>query len=62
MTEIGTVQYSQSPGGPRSLREANGVAHEIAKHSYENLLSCNWIDDHPPFLTEYLMNNVSVLI
>ena len=56
VTEIVTVQFSHC------LREANDVAHEIAKHSYENHLSCNWVDDHPSFLTEYLVNDVSVLI
>ena len=33
VTEIGIVQYSHC------LREANDVAHGIAKHSYENHLS-----------------------
>ena len=35
LMEIETIQYSHS------LQEANGVAHEIAKHGYENHLSCN---------------------
>lgn len=55
VVEIGSVQFTHC------LREANGVAHEIAKYSYENHLSCNWIDDFPSFIHESLVNDVSVL-
>ena len=50
--EIGTVQFA------RYYREANGVAHDIAKHSYENHLSCNWADESPSFIHESLVNDI----
>lgn len=28
-------------------REVNGVAHSIAKFSYDHELSCNWVDEPP---------------
>jgi hypothetical protein len=35
-------------------REANEVAHSLAKHCYSNNLCCNWDDDPPSFLLDRL--------
>jgi hypothetical protein len=54
-TSIGDVSFSHCP------REANGVAHELARFCYSNCLSCNWIDEPPRFLLDSLLNDVTVL-
>ena len=53
--EIGTAAFSHCP------REANGVAHEIARNSYENHLSCIWVDYPTSFIHVSLVNDVSLL-
>jgi hypothetical protein len=41
-------------------REANSVAHEIARNSFQLNLSCIWDDDPPSFVLPFLINDVSV--
>jgi hypothetical protein len=53
-TSIGDVSFSHC------LREANRVAHELARFCYSNYLSCNWVDEPPRFLLDSLLNDVSV--
>ena len=36
--------------------EANEAAHNLAKFSYENNVSCNWVDEPPDFLINSLVN------
>lgn len=43
-------------------RDANRVAHEIARRCFTNKLSCMWVDEPPSFLLEYLMNDVTILM
>jgi ribonuclease HI len=41
-------------------REANSVAHELAKDSFQSFSSCTWDDDPPSFILPLLINDVSV--
>jgi hypothetical protein len=41
-------------------REANIVAHELAKSSFQSSSSCTWDDDPPSFILPSLINDVSV--
>jgi hypothetical protein len=52
---IGTVSFKLCP------REANQVAHEIARFCFSNNISCNWVDEPPSFLFDSLTNDVTVL-
>jgi hypothetical protein len=52
---IGFVRFCHCP------REANQVAHEIAKFSSLNSLSCNWVDEPPSIILDRLVNDVIVL-
>ena len=42
------------------LREANTVAHELARDGFLNKRSCNWDDDPPSFLLNSLTNDVTL--
>lgn len=42
-------------------REANGVAHALAKHSYLNKSYCIWSDDPPVWIIPDLANDVTVI-
>jgi hypothetical protein len=42
-------------------REANKVAHELAKFSFLNNQSCNWVDEPPSFLLNSIINDVTIL-
>jgi ribonuclease HI len=42
-------------------RNANKVAHELAKFSFDNEQTCNWANDPPSFLLSCLINDVTVL-
>jgi ribonuclease HI len=53
VTSIGDVSFSHCP------REANKVAHELAKFSFANDLSCNWVDEPPSFLIDKLISDVT---
>lgn len=39
-------------------RKVNGVAHELAKHSYLNKLSCSWTEDLAVWMIPGLANDV----
>jgi ribonuclease HI len=39
-------------------REANQVAHEIAKFGYIHNHNCNWVDEPPSFILDRLVNDV----
>jgi hypothetical protein len=39
VTSLGDVSFSHCP------REANKVADELARFSFSNDLSCNWVDE-----------------
>ena len=41
-------------------REANTVAHEIAREAMASKLSCNWVDEPPSFILEGLVNDVTI--
>ena len=51
---IDKVQFKYCP------REANQVAHELAKASYNSESSCNWVDGPPSFLLSTIINDVTV--
>jgi ribonuclease HI len=55
VTTIGDVSFSHCP------REANRVAHELARFCFLNCSSCNWVDEPPRFLLDSLINDVTVL-
>jgi ribonuclease HI len=54
ITNIGEVSFKLCP------REANQVAHELARYSYSNKISCNWDDDPPSCLLDRLLNDVTI--
>jgi hypothetical protein len=41
-------------------REANKVAHEVARLAMASKLSCNWVDEPPSFILEALVNDVTL--
>ena len=43
------------------LREANQVAHNLAKYVYETKESLCWVEDPPGFLLPFVINDVTVL-
>ena len=42
-------------------REANQVAHELARDSFETSNSCIWVDEPPSFIISKLANDVTIL-
>jgi hypothetical protein len=54
LLSIGEVSFNFYP------REANKVAHELARFEFDNSLSCNWVDVPPRFLLDSLINDVIV--
>jgi ribonuclease HI len=52
---IGSVSFSHCP------REANVVADELARFSFLNKLSCNWVDDPPSFILNSIVNDATFL-
>jgi ribonuclease HI len=52
---IGTVTFSHC------LREANKVAHSLARFSFSNKSDCNWVDEPPSIIMDELLNDVMVL-
>jgi ribonuclease HI len=52
---IGNVSFRHS------FREANKVAHVLARESFCNKLTCNWVEEPPGFLLDDLLNDVTVL-
>jgi ribonuclease HI len=53
-TTIGEVTFKHCP------REANNVAHELAKFSFLNKNSCNWASEPPSFLLNSLISDVTI--
>jgi len=41
-------------------REANFVAHELARVAMQSKLSCNWVDEPPSFILAALVNDVTI--
>jgi hypothetical protein len=54
-SSIGSVRFNFCP------RESNQVAHEIAKYSFENNQSYNWVNEPPSFILDRLLNDVTIL-
>jgi ribonuclease HI len=54
-SRIGDVEFKACP------REVNQVAHEIAKFSFNNKSTCNWVDEPPSFLVDKLINDVTIM-
>jgi ribonuclease HI len=52
---IGGVQIQFCP------REANEVAHEIARDCFNSKISCNWVDEPPCFIIPQLISDVTKL-
>jgi hypothetical protein len=42
-------------------REANQVAHELAKVSFRSGSSCTWVDEPPRFILSKLASDVTVI-
>jgi hypothetical protein len=49
---IGKVLFSHV------FRETNRVAHVLARESFLNKNSCNWVDEPPGFVLDDLLNDV----
>jgi ribonuclease HI len=52
---ISNVQFKYCP------REANGVAHELARFCFSSKNSCNWVDGPPSYFLATLINDVTEL-
>ena len=52
---IGKVEFKHCS------RKANQTAHEIARFSFLNDLSCNWVEEPPGFLLNKLVNDVTIV-
>jgi ribonuclease HI len=52
---IGQTYFQHFP------REANKTAHVIAKHSFDLHISCTWDDEPPSFLSQILLDDVTIL-
>jgi ribonuclease HI len=42
-------------------REANEVAHELARECFLNKVNCNWVDEPPSFILAKLIDDVTVI-
>jgi len=51
---IGRVSFKHCP------REANEVAHELARSCFIDKISCNWVDEPPSFILGKLVNDVTI--
>ena len=52
---INEVTFKHNP------REANRVAHLLAKHSYDTQSAFDWDGDPPNFILSYVINDVTLL-
>jgi hypothetical protein len=43
------------------MREANKVAHLLARESFSRKILCNWVDEPPDFILDELLNDVTEL-
>jgi hypothetical protein len=41
-------------------REANEVAHELARECFSAKISCYWVDEPPSFILDKLINDLTV--
>jgi ribonuclease HI len=55
VTNVGEVKFIFCP------RDANQVAHEIAKYSFQHKIACNWVDKPHSFLLDKLLNDVTMI-
>ena len=55
MALIGSVSFKHCP------REANEVAHELARSCFIDKISCNWVDEPPSFILGKLINDVTIV-
>ena len=55
ITQIGTVTFRHCP------REANEVAHELARLCFVEKRSCNWVDEPPSCIIGKLVNDVTIV-
>ena len=55
IVSIGKVIFTHCP------REANGVAHELARQCFVSKISCNWIDEPPSFILDKFLNDVTIV-
>jgi hypothetical protein len=55
VVSVGNVSFSHC------LKEANKVAHMLARESFCNKLSCNWVEELLGFLLNDLLNDVTIL-
>jgi hypothetical protein len=55
MTQIGNISFKYCP------REANEVAHDLARSCFLDKISCNWIADPPSFILSKLINDVAIV-
>jgi hypothetical protein len=39
-------------------REANEVAHELARECFSNKVNCNWVDEPPSFILDKILSDV----
>ena len=54
VSSIGVVTFKHCP------REANQVAHEIARNSFCNKITSSWLDEAPSFPLNSLINDVTI--
>ena len=54
-TSIGKVIFTHC------FREANSVAHELAKFSFCNKVEASWTNEPPEFLASQLVNDVTIV-
>lgn len=53
--QIGRVSFNHC------RREANEVAHELARLCFVDIRSCNWVDEPPSFILGKLINDVTIV-
>jgi ribonuclease HI len=54
-TLIGRVKFKHC------FREANSVAHELARHGLSTRSTCTWVDEPPSFLLPSILNDVTIM-
>jgi hypothetical protein len=52
---IGKVEFKHYP------REANRVAHVIARNSVDSKSSCSWVDEPRSFVLQTLVDDVTII-
>lgn len=54
--EIPLVSFQHCP------REANNLAHQLARHGYDSQLFISWEDEPPDFLVPHVLKDVTISI